>query len=208
MDLPGHGASSFVESISPALLSIEIKNILDKEKIKDAYFVGLSLGSMVCAHFAIIYPAYVKKIIFAASVIQVNLFCKIYAIIARCFYKHLPYKLLYRLAIYAVAPQKQYKQDRVAIRNGFDKMGKKNLVEWVKYMTLVLDGDKLMYSLSHLNKPYRFISGSRDVFFLSGSKKTANILVDEGIFILDKAGHMCNRDAAEKFNGIVHSFLN
>jgi pimeloyl-ACP methyl ester carboxylesterase len=207
IDLPGHGESSIAEYISPLTLSTGIKNILDKEGIRMAYFVGLSLGSMVCAHFAITYPTYVKKIIFASSIIQVNLFCKICAIIAKYFYKFLPYRILYNLAIYVVAPQKQYKEDRKNIRNGFDKMSRANLIAWVSYMTWVLDGNHLAKALVQLKKTYTFISGAKDMIFLSGAKKAANAMVGGRISIIDKAGHMCNRDNIKKFNNLVCNFL-
>lgn len=58
IDLPFYGNSHTDDNLTPEMLNEKIKVILDKENIKKANFMGLSLGTLVVSQFAIKYPEY------------------------------------------------------------------------------------------------------------------------------------------------------
>jgi pimeloyl-ACP methyl ester carboxylesterase len=104
LDLPWHGKSKINGKLTKETMNEEVKNVLDKEGITKAHFIGLSLGSLVVSQFAIKYPEYIDRLIFAGSVIQVRLLCKAIVAIAEPFRFILPYKLIYNLAIAIIVP--------------------------------------------------------------------------------------------------------
>ena len=64
------------------MLNEKIKVILDKENIKKANFMGLSLGTLVVSQFAIKYPEYINKLVFIGSVIEVIAFFRFVVAVA------------------------------------------------------------------------------------------------------------------------------
>ena len=97
LDLPGHGenANIIVKKVDIKELNSNIKEILDFVGIKKAHFVGLSLGTIVIASFAVSYPSYIKSIVFGGSVIMLNNFYKCIVKTLNKIKKTLPYKFMY-----------------------------------------------------------------------------------------------------------------
>lgn len=208
IDLPAHGKSSYDnEYISISGLNKDIKEVLDYTHITIADFVGLSLGSIVMGNFILSYPQYVNKAVFVASAIELNWFCKAIINFGYIFRKVLPYKPIYEFAIGAVAPQGKYKSDRRLYASGFDRAGRKNLMHWLEYTKETSCRRKVRQDLNKLNKPMLFISGKNDIFFISGSMKTARAIKTSEIIILQNSMHVCNRDEVKEFNCKVSEFL-
>lgn len=70
LDLPGHGASSQHNLITVDEVNNQIKAVLDSCEIKKASFIGLSLGTLVVANFAIQHPEYITNIVFGGAAIN------------------------------------------------------------------------------------------------------------------------------------------
>lgn len=209
IELPWHNSSPFpYKNINPKNLSKEIKKVLDFVKIENAHFVALSLGTIVLSHFSTIYPEYIKTMTLTSSAIEVTLFLKYIIMLVYPFKWLLPYKIIYNVAVYLVAPQKKYKSIRKLYTDEFDRMNRRHIVAWVDYMIYVLFPKKTVKNMKKLFKGrVKFISGSKDTFFLKGSKRTASKITDGEIDILDGCCHVCNLDGAELYNKKVLSFI-
>ena len=209
IELPWHNASPFkYEDLTPQTISDEIKEVLDYNDIESAHFVALSLGTIVLSHFSTIYPEYIKSMVLTSSVIEVSLLLRCLVTLVFPFKWILPYKLVYNLCVFAVAPQKQYKDARKMFIEEFDKIPRRKIISWVDYMKHVMYPKRTIEKMHKLfnNKIY-FISGSNDKIFLNGSKITAQKLANGKIDILDKCCHICNLDGYELYNKKVLSFL-
>lgn len=208
LDLPAHGKSGYnYDKITIDGLNKEIAEVLRYNKISKAIFIGLSLGSIVMGNFIMKHPQYVKSVIFVASVIEMNLFCKTVIHVGYIFRKILPYKPLYKIAIKMVAPQKKYKSERKMFEKGFDKMGRQNLMLWLEYVHETIKRTDIQILLNKIKKPILFISGGKDRYFLSGSIKTANSVNGAELAMLKNSMHVCNRDEYDAFNRIIIGFL-
>ena len=206
LDLPWHGKSEIKEKLTKEVLNEEIKTVLDSEGIKKAHFIGMSLGSLVVSQFAIKYPDYINRLIFAGSVIQVRMICKLIVAIAEPFRFVLPYKLIYNLAIAIIVPKSKSKMDGQFFRNGFILMGREKLIEWIEYLKVVLDGDNVMNTLKEMNKKIFFISGEYDKMFLKGASRSAELL-GRKLSVMKNCTHVCNNDNVELFNRRIIHFL-
>lgn len=206
INLPWHGDSKIKDKISKNVISEEIKNVLDKEKIETAHFIGTSLGSLVVSQFTIKYPKYVDKIILASSAVKINLLCKIIVIVAQPIRFFLPYKLIYHLAVALLAPQHITNVDKKLFIDGFEKIGRSKMIEWIKYLTVMLDGDNVIEKLKKTKKEILLISGEYDKLFIGSAKKSANML-NTKIEIIPKSTHICNNDNYKQFNQKALRFL-
>ena len=79
LDLPGHGlnANNVIHEVEALRLYDGIKATLDFLNIKNAHFVGLSLGTIVIVNFAIYYPEYIKSVILGGSALLFHRVTKI-----------------------------------------------------------------------------------------------------------------------------------
>lgn len=206
LDLPWHGKSKLNKRLTKELLNEEIKKVLDKENIKKAHFLGLSLGSLVTSQFAIQYPEYVDRLIFAGAVIQVRKLCKAIITVAEPLRFILPYKLIYNLAIAIIVPKNKSKMDGQYFRDGFIKMGRDKLIEWIEYLKVILDGENVIKKLKETNKKIFFISGEYDKMFIQGARESAKA-IGKKLSIMKNCTHVCNNDNVDLFNKKVLHFL-
>ena len=206
IDLPWHGNSCVEQRITISMLNKHIKDILDKEMIRKATFAGISLGSLVVSQFAIAYPEYVDRLIFIGSVIEVRPICKLIVVLGEMFRYILPYKLIYNLAIMVIVPKRKASIDGSFYRSEFINMGRKKLIEWIEYLSVILDGKNVVEKLKGLEKEICFISGEYDKMFIKGAKKTAETLGQE-LVVMDNCTHICNNDNPEMFNKLMSEFL-
>lgn len=207
IELPAHGRSKEINyKINNDTTCMAIKEVLDYEKIKNANFVALSLGTIVFSHFVVKYPDYVKNVILTGAAINMNWFCKTCLAIAYPFLHILPYKFLYNLITFIVAPQKKYKSARRLFIDEFDTMERKRIIEWVKFVAMVIKAKQTVFRMKEHNKDTLFISGGGDFLFVGGARYTAKKL-NKNLIILKDRCHVCNLDGYEDFNRYSISFI-
>lgn len=208
IELPFHGGSNqFKENFKIKCLNNAIKVILDKEKVTKADFAGISLGTMVVANFTNQYPEYVKKIVLVGSAVEVAFLTKAIAVFAYALRKKLPYKQLCKIAVFAVEPSKENKDDRESILSGFNQMSRDQMINWVEYIGSTIFSTSLVQCLKNKRKDVLFVSGIYDTFFLEGAKKTAQQLSSKTVEVLQGCSHICNTDNPQMFNKVMLSFL-
>ena len=206
IDLPGHGESVKKKKISPEYVSRKIKEVLDFLNIKKAQFIGLSLGSLVVAHFAVENPEYVSAIIFGGAAIQVEGIYKYLVYLINVVKGILPHQFLFKLFASIMLPKKNHKKSRnIFIREG-KKMCREDFLSWVNYISEVANANRLLNDLKQLNIKMLFISGDEDGCFLKGTK-TAAKEIDANLKLIEHCGHVCTIEKAEEFNKMAFKFL-
>lgn len=206
IDLPGHGNSVKEKAITPEYVSRKIKEVLDFLNIKKAQFVGLSLGSLVVAHFAIENPEYVKSIIFGGAAIKVDGIYKFLVHLINIIKGILPHYFLFKLFASIMLPKKNHEKSRnIFIREG-KKMNRKDFISWVDYISETAHANKLLNDLKKLDIKMIFISGDEDGCFLNGTRKAARE-VGAKLNLIHHCGHVCTIEKAEEFNQMAFKFL-
>ena len=201
LDLPTHGKSSYqYKKLNRKIVNQEIK-------IKIATFVGLSLGTMVMANFALQYPKYIAKMILIASVVEMNWICKTVISVCHALRNVLPYKALYNFAIKLVLPNDACKEDRQTFASGFDKAGDSNLKLWLEYAMENIRQKKIGQALANTKIPMIFISGDKDTFFLGGTKKTVKAVKNAKLITMPNTAHVCNRERYKEFTNVVEEYI-
>ena len=206
IDLPGHGDSVKHKKISIKYVNDKIKEVLDFCNISKANFIGMSLGTLVVANFAVKYPNYVKTIIFGGAAINVDGIYKCLMNTTKVVKSFVPHRILYRVFAHVMMPKKNHKKSRsIFIRESL-KMNRKDFLSWIDYLSEISHAKDLLKKLEALNIKTIFISGTEDICFIRGTKKAAKI-IHAKFEEIKKCGHVCTIEKAEEFNILALKFL-
>lgn len=209
LDLPGHGESQTKQpkKIKISKINEDIKNILDENNIQKADFVGLSMGTIVIAKFAIQYPAYVKSLIFGGAALQVDGIYKVLMQIVQKTKRIIPYKVFYKTLSFVMLPKKNHQKSRHIFIRELLKMQKNTFLLWVDFLKETLNPDKLIEKLNQLKIKILFISGDEDKCFIKGTKNAVNSIKTAKLTLIKHCGHICTIEKYKTFNNLSLDFL-
>jgi pimeloyl-ACP methyl ester carboxylesterase len=209
LDLPGHGedAANVIYKIDAAELNKEIADTLDYLKIPNAHFVGLSLGTMVIANFAVEKPSYIKSIILGGSVLSIKGIYRALMAIANGIKRLIPHRSLYKFFSWFMMPSKKQKKFRTIFLLGAIRMNKETMFAWIDYMAHSLRAGNLFRKLNAMCKHILFISGGEDHCFLRGCKWVARRITSAEIKIIEHCGHVCSLENSALFNKYALDYL-
>lgn len=110
IDLPSHGKSDkFIEIENLQDVVHIILEVLEKENIKEANFIGASLGSMIIGEIINTKPEIVEKVILCDAVIVKNKLSKIVVRVVEKVQKIISYRLILCVGNYILLPFKRHK---------------------------------------------------------------------------------------------------
>ena len=209
LDLPGHGlnADNVIYKVESLKLYDSIKATLDYLNIKNAHFVGLSLGTIVIANFAIYYPQYIKTIILGGSSLIFHGIAKNAILVANAIKRHVPYKFLYQFFSWFIMPRKHHKKSRTIFLREVVKLNKETMFAWIEYIHSNLHLEQILDKLDTIEKRILLISGAEDYCFLSGAKTLAKKMRSMDIKIIEKCGHICSIEKWSVFNHMALDYL-
>ena len=207
LDLPGHGDSQNDTNITIAAVNSKIKEVLDAEGIVKADFVGLSLGSLVVAHFAIKYPRYVHSIVFGGATLNVEGVYRGLLKMVNVIKGILPHRFLYKTFAVVLLPNKNHLKSRKIFIRESVKLKRQVFLDWIDYLSEILDPQYLIEKLKQLNIKMVFISGDEDYCFIDGTRKVCEKLEKFKLLTIEKCGHVCTIEKYQEFNQLALSFL-
>ena len=209
LDLPGHGlnADNVIYEVDSSLLHHGIQETMDHLGIESAHFVGLSLGTIVIANFAVCHPSYVKTIVLGGSSLKLSGIYKTAVIVANNIKRIVPYTFLYKFFAWFMMPKKHHAKSRLIFLREVVKLKKETMFAWIEYLQLSLYPEKVLDKLDSLGKRILLISGDEDHCFIDDAKNIANKLKSVEIKIIEKCGHICSIEKWSAFNRIALDYL-
>lgn len=209
LDLPGHGSNSdiVIKKVDIKKLNNAIKETLDYVGIKKAHFVGLSLGTIVIASFAVTYTSYVKSLIFGGAVIMLQNAYKNLIKSVNKVKRLLPYKKMYRFLAWFMMPKSNHKKSRTIFLREAVKLNKETMLAWIEYLSDQINLQSLIDKLAELNVKMLFVSGDEDHCFVGGTKKLIHKLKNAKIKIIKHCGHICTIEKYKKFNNYALRYI-
>ena len=207
LDLQGHGKSKSDAAVTVKSVNDSIKEVLDYTGIKKADFVGLSMGTLVAAQFAIKYPTYVNSLVLGGAVIQVDGIYKL-AMKGAGLIKHvLPTRMLYKIFAGIIIPARWHKKSRDIFLRESKNMKRKNFLSWMEYISISTNPKKILDKLKALGIKILFVSGDHDVCFVKSVKKMAAYIDNAKLNIINACGHVCTIEKYKEFNSLALSYL-
>lgn len=210
VDLEGHGQSNFSSNEKIEVVSaIQIKSIMDKEKINKAHIVALSLGTIISMELAYLFPQAIISITLAGFVLNLSHFKKGLIRFAEIMNRVVPFHTSYKIFANIIMPKRNQKKSRDIFIREAKKMTTKSFRTWVHL--LLIGQSKLKEYIDHINDhciPILFATGKDDYLFLPGITKIIDSFKNSKNVLFDKCGHVCSIDKKEQFNEAVLLFLN
>lgn len=212
VDLHSHGKSkecklSQKTDISFKAISDDIINILNDNDIQQAYFLGLSLGTIVVHSIVMYYEERVKSIIQVGTVFKYSFLSCLCMTIANFIKEFLPRDFLYKMTAYAIMPRKRHKESRnFFIKAALTCLDKKELSVWFK---TIIDFSKMFkvdkLKNSKISKLY--IIGEEDYVFLRNVIDYTQKDLNSKYIIIKNAGHICNMDNSLEVNNQLENYF-
>lgn len=209
LDLPGHGcnAENTIHKVDTQKLHAGIRETMDHLGISRAHFVGLSLGTIVIADFAVRYPDYVGTIILGGSALKLSGNSKRALVLANRIKHLVPYEFLYKFFAWFMMPRMNHRKSRLVFLREVVKLRKETLFAWMEYLMCTLNPELLLVKLDFLGKKILFISGEEDHCFIRDAKAIAAKMKSTEIKIIEKCGHICSIESWKNFNRIALDYL-
>lgn len=209
VDLPGHGAnaSNEITEVDDVELNFRIKKTLDGVGIKAAHFVGLSLGTLVIAHFALAYPEYVLGIVLAGAILNLTRMYRFFAKITDAIKRFIPYKAFYKFFAWFMLPRKNHAKSRRIFLREVVKLKRESMFAWIQYFSRYNYLGSMVEKLRAIGKKTLFISGKEDHCFIDGIRNLIGKLPGAKIREIDKCGHICSIEHAAEFNDAAIEYL-
>ncbi|WP_214482461.1 alpha/beta hydrolase [Bacillus sp. SM2101] len=211
IDLRGHGKSKdrgiLKRNYSFSDVSLDIIEVLNDLNIKNAHFVGISLGTILIRNIAEIEPNRVKTMILGGAVIRLNTRVKTLMFLGNVGKKVVPYMWLYKLFAWCLMPKKRHKESRLLFVNQAKKLCQKEFVKWFK-LTKDVVPLLVQFEENELDIPTLYVMGQEDYMFLLPVEEVVKKSNHAQLEIIEDSGHVVNVDQPDKFNVMSIRFLN
>ena len=209
-DLRGHGKSISRDLEKPYTfdsIAEDIKELIDHYHIEEAYFLGLSIGSLIIHNFEKRYPGCVKKIVATGGIYQITWQIHYFSLSAHALARIFPYNFLYVLFAFIVMPKRNHKISRKIFIRASKNLVKREYIRWLNlYGTFRETVENIDFSTQKI--PTLIVMGEEDHLFLKPAADFAGLYQEVQLDIIPGSGHICNIEKPELYNQIVHKFLN
>lgn len=213
IDLRGHGKSAELNNgktygdYSFEAIARDVVDVLDHAKIKEAHFVGVSLGTIIIRQLAEVDKDRVKSMILAGAITHFNLKSRFWVSLGRAFKNVLPYMWLYRLFAFVIMPAKDHKESRNVFVREAQNLCQREFIRWFK-LTGQLTGLLRNLDSKENSIPTLYVMGEEDHMFLNPIKKMMSSVKNAALLIVKECGHVVNIEQDKIFNEVAVRFLN
>lgn len=211
IDLRGHGLSSRAASTGRKRytfpeVAADILAVMDEEGIESAYFVGVSLGSILIRSIAELQPHRIDKMVFAGAVTRLNFTSRSLVFLGNVFKRVVPYIWLYRFFAWVVMPRNNHKEARKLFGREAKKLHQREFIRWFR---LTRDVNPLLrfFEEKEIPVPTLYLMGGEDHLFLPPVRQLVAKHVYSTLHVIRGAGHVCNVEEPKEFNETSIAFL-
>lgn len=188
----------------------DLGSIFEQEKIQQANIVGISYGSMVAQHFAVLYPQYVKKLILVSTFAHKTPY---YEAIELGWWRALEmggYNLMLDIMLPSILSENYFSNPLVSISNL--KKGRKDLNlnsdAIFNLMRATKERPDYRKELKKIKAPTLVIQGEKDMLLpVHLAEEVQKNIADSKLIIVKNAGHTLNLEHVEEVSAYINEFL-
>ncbi len=212
VDLAGHGGSSDVKEARHTLFDFatqadEVMKVVDHLKIRDAHFMGLSLGSIVVRFIADRHPERVCSMVLAGAVTELCWESRMLLRMANIVKHIIPYNFMKWVIAKTLMPQKRYKGSAALFLRSARRLSFDNFMKVFKMVSRLNEQVGSLFK-EKLSIPTLYLMGEDDYFFLPQVHEAARQGGEQvRMVIVPEAGHVCNIDNNRFFNQASLEFM-
>lgn len=213
IDLRGHGKSAEVGSpfdqreYSFESITQDVLDTMDAIGIKEAHFVGVSLGTIIVRKMAEMDKARVKSMILVGAITYLNLKSRFWVGLGRIFRNVIPYIWLYRLFAFVIMPARSHRESRNVFVREAQKLCQREFLRWFK-LTGQLTALFNELDSKDSEVPTLYVMGEEDHLFLEPIKRLITKVKNSTLYVVEQCGHVVNIEKPQIFNEVSIAFLN
>jgi pimeloyl-ACP methyl ester carboxylesterase len=211
IDLRGHGRSAQGPAMkrndySFESIALDIVEVLDHLKIRQAHFVGVSLGTIIIHKLADLHKEYVKSMIMVGAITRLNFKSRFFVNLGRMFHSVMPYMWLYRFFAFIIMPRDDAQESRNLFVQEAQKLARKEFIRWFM-LTRRLTAKLKKMDEDDTGIPVLYVMGEKDHMFLEPIRDRVRKFKNQTLAVVEKCGHVVNIEKASVFNELSIEFI-
>lgn len=214
VDLRGHGKSKemstmkkyYKEKYTFKTVSKDVLEVLHKNGIEKAHFVGVSLGTIIIRTIAEMEPEIVKSLVMCGAITRLDIRSRILVWLGHTFKKIVPFMWLYKLFAWIIMPRKHHEESRLLFVGEAKNLAKKEFLKWFR-LTYEVNPLLRYFKEKEMEAPTLYVMGEEDHMFLPPVKKMVKDFENSYLEVVAGSGHVVNVDKPDEFNRITLHFL-
>lgn len=191
--------------------SNDLKNILDQENITKANIIGISYGSLVAQHFAVLYPQYIKKLVLISTFAHKTPY---YEAIELSWWRALEmggYNLMLDIMLPSVLSESYFSNPLVSItklKNGRKDLNQ-NADAIFSLMKATRERKDFRKDLNKIKAATLIIQGDKDMLFpVHLAEEVQKNIRNSTLIVVKNAGHTLNLEHVGEVSNYIIDFLN
>jgi pimeloyl-ACP methyl ester carboxylesterase len=212
VDLRGHGGSAAVNDgrerkpYTFEAVSRDVLEVLDHAGIRDAHFVGISLGCLIIRTIAEMAPERVRSMVLGGAVVRLNLRSRLLVVLGHGLKRVLPFMWLYRIYAWIIMPRVGHSESRMIFIREAQKLARKEFLRWFR-LTMELPPVLRLFEERDTGIPTLYLMGEEDHMFLPAARRIAARHRNAVLRVIERCGHVCNIERPATFNDLSIAFM-
>lgn len=188
----------------------DLKGVLDQENIKNVNIIGISYGSLVAQHFAVLYPEYVKKLVLLSTFAHKTPY---YEAIELSWWRALEmggYNLMLDIMLPSVLSEGYFSNPLVSISKL--KNGRKDLNQNAEAIFNLMKATRervdFRKDLKKISATTLIIQGDKDMLLpVHLAEEVHKNIRNSNLIVVRNAGHTLNLEHVGEVSGYINAFL-
>lgn len=211
IDLRGHGRSVQGPEMNRHVYSFEsialdVIEVLDYLNIRQAHFVGVSLGTIIIHKLADLHKEYVKSMIMVGAITRLNFKSRFFVELGRLFHNVMPFMWLYRFFAFIIMPRDDDQESRNIFVKEAQKIARKEFIRWFK-LTHRLTAKLKKMDEDNAGIPVLYVMGEQDHMFLEPIRERVKKFKNQTLAVVERCGHVVNIEKSAIFNELSIQFI-
>lgn len=213
VDLRGHGRSQHAiekhwkSEYTFKLVAADIFEVLDHLKIKQAHFVGISLGTILIRTLAEMQPERVKTMILGGAIIRMNIRSQFLMKTGNLLKQLIPYMWLYNIFAWVIMPNRRNSLPRTMfIRDARRFLDQREFKRWFG-LTAHVNPLLRFFREKEVPIPVLYLMGEQDYMFLPQVRELIKKHQYATLEVIPDCGHVCNVESPDHFNRTAIDFI-
>lgn len=203
IDLRDHGESKgLAENFAGFgfdVVASDVLHVMDSLNIREAHFIGVSMGSLIIRHLEQMAPRRVSSIVLAGGIFKMSRKLKVLVAAARLLTGILPFQTLYRIFALILLPKNNHVASRRVFIRESQKLRKKEVKKWLGLLKKLNTTLREMFN-HRIKAPCLVVMGAEDHVFLKPAREYVERYGNVFLETIEKCGHVCNIESPAEFN--------
>ncbi len=209
LDLRDHGSSKGLpleEKFDMYIVARDVIRLLDHLAIRQAHFLGVSMGSIFIRLVDELKPQVVKSVVVGGGVFKLSAKVQFFIHAGVGLSRVLPFRVLYSLLATIIMPNRNHAKSRGIFIREAQKISQREFNRWIT-LAPELRGQLKRHFETPISGPTLVVMGQEDHVFLIPAREYAERWPDVELQVIARCGHVCNIEQPESFNQLVQDWF-